>query len=338
MTSTLNRGALRWQDVVARCVECGALKMITTDLGAHCAECGTNYPVVDGIPVLLESSLRSTEGSQAPSTTGSTFAPDLRTQVAIANREVYDDMGFARYAEIHHHDASHQSRQSINTVLDEIRSRVPNAVRLVDLGAGDCRLATAATRLFPEVIAIDLSVRMLRESRPDEDDGVIRLCASADLTPLSPDSVDVVTATAMLHHIADLPRLLREAYRILRPGGLLFTTHDPNRRLVRAYATVRRWLRRNPGGWFGGVSGELAEYQITQHGGVCPIELAHALRETGFSPVRVRGYVTAAELSSPLDRTARWLLRCANMVNPTLAATHLQATAVKPETRHVGSS
>lgn len=316
--------------MVVRCVECGELSLVATEQNCVCTRCGMQYPVIDDIPVLLESSLRSADASQVLAAKDTTVASDLRTQVAAANRQVYDEMGLARYADIHHNEASHQSRQSVEALAADLRAQAPDAVRLVDLGAGDCRLAAAATSHFSEVVAVDLSVRMLRESQLAEDDGVIRLCASADRTPLDSDSVDVVTATAMLHHIADLPRLMTEAYRILRPGGLLFTTHDPNRRLVKAYATIRRWLRRRPGGWIGGASGELAEYQTTQHGGLCPTELTRALRSAGFSPVRVRGYVTPADLSSPLDRHARRLLRVANIVAPTLAATHIQATARKP--------
>jgi len=328
-TNAPNRDELRWQEVVIRCVECGEPGLVCTDEGATCTECGTGYPVVDGIPVLLESSLRNANGDQAPRLTEAAVHLDLRAQVAVANRDVYDAMGLARYADIHHHDASHQSRQANDGLLDDIRSRMPTAVRVVDLGAGDCRLAAAATRLFPEVVAVDLSVRMLRESRGEGGDAVVRICAAADNTPPAPNSVDVVTATALLHHIADLSRFLREAYRILRPGGVLFTTHDPNRRLVRAHEKVRKWLRRPPGGWFGGTTGELAEFQTAQYGGICPQELSEALRDAGFNSVKVRGHVTPAQLSSALDRSSRWLLRCANTAAPTLAATHLQATAEK---------
>lgn len=42
---------------------------------------------------------------------------------------------------------------------------------------------------------------------------------SAEHLPLGPEAVDVVFARALIHHLADVGPFLREALRVLRPGG-----------------------------------------------------------------------------------------------------------------------
>ncbi|GAX44085.1 type 11 methyltransferase [Tolypothrix sp. NIES-4075] len=40
---------------------------------------------------------------------------------------------------------------------------------------------------------------------------------------------DIVVANATVNHCDDMGRILREAARLVRPGGLLFTDQDPQR-------------------------------------------------------------------------------------------------------------
>jgi SAM-dependent methyltransferase len=44
--------------------------------------------------------------------------------------------------------------------------------------------------------------------------------------PLGNRSVDIVYARQVLHHARDLPALLRECARVMRPGGLLLATRE----------------------------------------------------------------------------------------------------------------
>ena len=45
--------------------------------------------------------------------------------------------------------------------------------------------------------------------------------------PLQPDTFDFVFAAAVLHHTSDLPLLLRNVYRVLKPGGALIAANEP---------------------------------------------------------------------------------------------------------------
>jgi len=56
-----------------------------------------------------------------------------------------------------------------------------------------------------------------------------RLRCRAENIPVPDDSFDLVTANMVVEHIPEPGRLLREIWRVLRPGGL-FLVHTPNRR------------------------------------------------------------------------------------------------------------
>lgn len=52
--------------------------------------------------------------------------------------------------------------------------------------------------------------------------------ADIEKLPLESSSVDIVVFSAVLHHFPDLTYALKEAYRVLKPGGR-FVAFDPNR-------------------------------------------------------------------------------------------------------------
>ena len=49
------------------------------------------------------------------------------------------------------------------------------------------------------------------------------------ILPFADDTFDYVTSNAALHHMRDIPATISEMLRVLKPGGMLFTTGDPFR-------------------------------------------------------------------------------------------------------------
>lgn len=105
--------------------------------------------------------------------------------------------------------------------LAEARARlIPPAPRpgsvLLDLGCG-------AGLLAPHVhgyrhIGVDLSHSAVRQARAH---GVYAVRGDVLALPLPDSSADVVAAGEILEHVDDLPGVVAEACRVLRPGGLL---------------------------------------------------------------------------------------------------------------------
>jgi 2-polyprenyl-6-hydroxyphenyl methylase / 3-demethylubiquinone-9 3-methyltransferase len=89
---------------------------------------------------------------------------------------------------------------------------------LVDLGCGAGLLAPHATRLGYRHVGIDLGDTALRLAR---EHGVLPVRADVTRVPLPDGIADVVSAGEILEHVTDLPGVVAEACRLLRPGGTL---------------------------------------------------------------------------------------------------------------------
>lgn len=116
-------------------------------------------------------------------------------------------------------------------VLDHVDWRGDEAVLDVGRGAGSYEAALVARA--GRVVGLDLSPGMLahRVALPP---GHLA-AADAQRLPVADDAVDVVLAAHMLYHVPDIARALREARRVLRPGGtaLLVANGFADKREVR---------------------------------------------------------------------------------------------------------
>ncbi|MGY1624249.1 class I SAM-dependent methyltransferase [Geodermatophilus sp. SYSU D00965] len=100
--------------------------------------------------------------------------------------------------------------------------------RVLEIGCGTGNLLLAAKQAEPAAVAVGLDpdlAALARARRKARRRGVaVQLDRGyADALPYPDDSVDVVLSSFMLHHLPDDQRdpALREAVRVLRPGGAL---------------------------------------------------------------------------------------------------------------------
>jgi ArsR family transcriptional regulator len=94
---------------------------------------------------------------------------------------------------------------------------------VADLGAGTGQTAAALAPFVERVIAVDDSEAMLAAARArlaDLDNVEVRAGRLEEL-PLLDSEADAATLVLVLHHLAEPPLALAEAWRILAPGGKL---------------------------------------------------------------------------------------------------------------------
>jgi SAM-dependent methyltransferase len=111
----------------------------------------------------------------------------------------------------------------------ELGDRVPR--RVLDVGVGTGTLTRSAVMRWPTatVVAVDGSAGMLAEARASADrtlppEGLRRIewqAALAERLPYPDRSFDVAVSSFVYQLVPDRPAALREAYRILEPGGTL---------------------------------------------------------------------------------------------------------------------
>ena len=99
---------------------------------------------------------------------------------------------------------------------------LPAAATLIDVGCGTGRLLRSVAELWPDcrLIGVDPSPRMIAAARALSP-GIEFEVGSAEDLPMGNTFADVVTSTVALHHWRDRVRGVKEASRVLRPGGLL---------------------------------------------------------------------------------------------------------------------
>jgi SAM-dependent methyltransferase len=204
--------------------------------------------------------------------------------VRDANRRVFEAKDFDEYAA----NASifEKSRQE---EIAAILASAPRRERLLDIGCGTGNVLRLARPLFEKVTGVDLSCSLLSELRRRERFDVA--AADARFLPFRDGEFDLVSLYALVHHLLDPGPVFRAAYRLLRPGGLLYIDHDPNYffgRFHHIYYRVR-WADR-PG--FGSWDAEMSEWHHTRTGGLNPDEMRLKLERAGFRDVQVRFRIT----------------------------------------------
>jgi SAM-dependent methyltransferase len=148
--------------------------------------------------------------------------------------------------------------------------------RLLDVGCGTGQSRQIYADRTSGYCGIDLSFEALSRARRKIPAG---RWSQADATglPVADGSVEVVAFSSVLHHIPDPAPALREARRVLKPGGFAFA-FDPN--LLHPAMALFRW----PKSPF-----YVAEGVSPNESPLLPAALRRAFAAAGFEEIRQRG-------------------------------------------------
>jgi arsenite methyltransferase len=99
---------------------------------------------------------------------------------------------------------------------------------VLDLGSGggmDCFLAASRVGLMGKVIGVDMTSEMITKARSNKTRlGIknVEFCqGEIEHLPIDNDSMDVIISNCVINLSTDKPGVFREAFRVLRPGGLI---------------------------------------------------------------------------------------------------------------------
>ncbi len=131
---------------------------------------------------------------------------------------------WVRWARTPGHDAYWQYRDAFYEQVVPLPGR-----RTLEVGCGEGRVARDLTERGHRVVAVDRSAKLLRYAKQADPGGVYLLANGARL-PIADATCNLVVAYNSLMDVADMPGTVREAARVLEPGGRLCVcvTHPVN--------------------------------------------------------------------------------------------------------------
>ena len=116
-----------------------------------------------------------------------------------------------------------QHKLEMPWILEEIRRHIGFRAEILAIGCGAGFMSNDLALAGHKVTGLDLSTSSLKvaESR-DPTHSVKYIQGDAYHVPFASQSFDVVAAMDMLEHVSDPQKVIAEASRVLRPGGLFF--------------------------------------------------------------------------------------------------------------------
>ncbi|MDI6873813.1 MAG: methyltransferase domain-containing protein [Actinomycetota bacterium] len=287
---------LPWKDML-RCPSCGSGLEISSS-GAACPGCRTTFGEENGLPDLLP--------------------PDVHPLV-VSEREHYTEK-VDYYLRMHATWCESPFYRHYHArFLDDLR-RLPPGSLILEAGCGLGNDGLELLHSGYRLVETDVSPGQLAEAcrlhrREGFGDRSLHLLADASRLPFADASFDGMLMVASLHHLPDPGKALREARRVIRPGGPLVLGTEPNdwqNRTIYPIGKLFLKIIRMLTGKAPGPGETVSEAdRLTE--GFSAASLSRLLREAGFRRVELKpaGYLSAAiffastELSHLLGRDVR---------------------------------
>jgi SAM-dependent methyltransferase len=196
-----------------------------------------------------------------------------------ANRAVYDRL---RGDERRRFEVEPSKVHTAELLVPWVVSHLRPGDRLVDIAGGAGTFASRIVRSVEvEAVGLDISESMV-EQRAEDPLLTTNVVGDMEALPFEAESFDAAMFVACLHHVPDPLPALREAHRVLRPGGRLFAFEPSSVRARRAGSEP--------------VAGLAHEFRLSGEW------LARRVATAGFEVEELRGRRIAIRLLLPVLR------------------------------------
>jgi ubiquinone/menaquinone biosynthesis C-methylase UbiE len=214
----------------------GAMELLCPNSGARLTWTGSGfkspddrhqYPLVDGIALLFEESLRQ------------------KYRLSHDTVQEYYRRVPAKYAQDHHVGLA-----GARAFMDELEGRLRRYVKpqdsVLEIGSGTGFATDVLLRINESPVIADASLEMLALNH-EKHPGCVPICCPTEHLPFPDERFDVVVGNNTFYLVPDMERAALEIARVLKKGGVFVISEmNPYHPLWPAMFTVkRRWFERS---------------------------------------------------------------------------------------------
>lgn len=171
------------------------------------------------------------------------------TRQAQVNNSIYDGLGEQWYHAYDNPVALLRAESKVKTpwMVKKIKYYTPGTCKILDIGCGAGFLSNALSSFGYSVTGIDTSQESLSVAEKHDVSGNVDYrAADAYQLPFENEVFEVVAAMDFLEHVENPERVIFEAGRVLKPGGLFFF-HTFNRNWISQLVAIKgvEWFVKN---------------------------------------------------------------------------------------------
>jgi len=243
----------------------------------------------------------------------------------MKGKTVVDDVDVKK-ANIRHHDAEAGIFECVHPEGSSVyeRSKVSKSLAFiaensdardlcVDVGCGTGFVTGFELPLYAVVVAVDISRRMLEVARKrlGRFKSLNLIVCDAEYMPFKGEIADLVSVSSVLHHLPKPFSSITDITRVLKEGGFLYVTREPNFQRLRRFSDffdgvvvrkLAKFLRDASARWMGRFRSELykgsgvvegldyAKADVHYATGFLVGQLAEFLRSKSFEPISAYSY------------------------------------------------
>ncbi|MBI5778134.1 MAG: GNAT family N-acetyltransferase [Planctomycetes bacterium] len=258
--------------------------------------------------------------------------PTLKRSIKTANRAVYNAKSVEQYEQ--NPSIFEAGRQeTVKNIIARIAKQTSGGTpphqnnlpdyavqtdwcggKFLDIGCGTGNLVKKGSGYFPTAIGMDMAVNLLKHVKKANPE-INLVVADADYPPFKNNTFDCVTLYAALHHLFNPVKTMGGVSPLVKPGGYLYTDHDPNYFFGRFYRFYYRLRYRGQPG-FDTENEETAEFHNTKTGGINPESLKAKLLNNGFRDVQINYRHTSNPSLPLLARLGLLMLKASARIVP----------------------
>src|SRR3989344_2804324 len=181
---------------------------------------------------------------------------------------------------------------------------------VIDMGCGSGAFTARLAKELPksEIIGLDISKGCIKRAKQDYPNLKFEV-GDIEKTRFPSASVDLICYSGILHHFPDFSKVAKEASRILKPGGHIFS-YDPNE------YNPAFWLYRSPSSPFSTRAGITENERL-----LTSSEIKKVFTESGFEVET--DVISGINVNYVESQKAKPLLLIYNIFDRILAATPL---------------